>query len=65
MRRLLCLVGLHDFAFVERLSDVAMRVRCRRCARHFAVNMEMRAIVRWDSDAEELYASLRRSRARA
>lgn len=45
----------HKFEFVEQLSSVAMRVKCRRCTNQYAVNMHMRAILRWTPEIRDFY----------
>lgn len=50
-----CLGFFHKFEFVEQLSSVAMRVKCVRCKNHYAVNMHMHAIIRWNPKVADFY----------
>jgi hypothetical protein len=56
IRRIGCLLGLHRYVRPERLSSVTMKIHCETCNRAFAVHMELRSVLPWDSEFEALYS---------
>lgn len=53
-----CLFGYHKFGYVARLSRQTHMLACHRCRKRFAMNTDVRCVLEWDQELEDLYMML-------
>jgi len=54
MRKLMCMVLGHKYQIVERFTPAMRHIKCTRCGEHWGMNDDVRALVPWDEELEEL-----------
>ena len=57
MKKIWCWIVGHKVELVQRFSGHAERVRCIYCCGDFAVNHDVRLMIPWDEEVQELYES--------
>jgi transposase-like protein len=58
-KRIVCLLFNHEFRLIQTFEpQKSQRVRCKRCNRDFVINHNVRAVLEWDKELEELYRAL-------
>lgn len=55
LHRLWCWIFGHDFYVLQKFSQHSRRVCCDRCGGDWAMNDNVRAIVPWSGEFEEMY----------
>lgn len=58
LRRLDCHLFGHDYEVWQRFTPYSRRVYCENCGGDWGMNDEVRALVPWDRDIEEMYKVL-------
>lgn len=58
MRKLLCLMGWHEYVFVRPLSVQSDLVQCCKCNNLYAINYSVQGILKYDRDLEKFYEEL-------
>lgn len=57
-KRLICAITVHKYFLIKNLSERTRKIGCSRCRRAWAMNDEVRVVVPWDSDFDQLYKDL-------
>lgn len=55
LKRLWCWLSGHDYYVLQRFSSYSRRVCCDRCGGDWAMNDEVRAIIPWSKEIEDIY----------
>jgi len=55
MKRILCKLLGHKYGYVARLSPQAHMLACHRCQKRFAMNTDVKVLLDWDLELEDLY----------
>ena len=55
MKRIICLLRGHDYFKVKKLNEYSLLVGCHRCGHFYGMNNNVRAILPFDKDMEEMY----------
>jgi len=56
--RMACLIMGHSYFLVQEFGPRSRRVQCERCDGDWAMNDDLRALVRWDDDFRRVYEIL-------
>ncbi len=57
MKRIICLILGHDYYRVRKLKHRSELVGCHRCKNYYGMNNDVRAILPFTSEMEEMYRS--------
>lgn len=55
LRRALCWVMGHQYRILRTFTPVSRQVGCRRCGQRWAMHDEVRALVEWSGEFEQMY----------
>lgn len=59
IKKILCRIFKHNFKVIQTFKHVhVQRLRCQRCKKDFAINHNIKAMLPWDEELEELYRAL-------
>lgn len=55
IKKLVCWVVGHDYFLIKKLTRQSRKLGCRRCNKCFGMNDDVRAVIDWDQDCENMY----------
>lgn len=55
MKKLICLIFGHKYKLVKNLSYNCQKIKCKRCDKMFSINHNMKTILDWDYELEQLH----------
>jgi hypothetical protein len=55
MKKLLCWFFGHQYRLEKNLGFGCQKLRCKRCKAAFGINHQVKALLPWDSELEELH----------
>lgn len=58
VKRLLCAVFEHKYRVIRYFTANTRQVGCARCKRSWAMNDEVRVLLPWDKELEDLHRSM-------
>lgn len=61
MKKIICKIFRHKYAYVKRLSSATHQLSCKRCKKLFAINTSVKTVLEWDLELEDLYYTLPKS----
>lgn len=57
LKAIKCLLCGHNYRVVQRFSETVRRVKCDCCGGDWGMNDNVRILLAWDSELEELHGS--------
>lgn len=54
IQSLKCFFWKHDYEMDYKFSDNMQKIKCHHCNKKFAINHDLRAILPWDIDFEDM-----------
>ena len=55
LERIMCAVFGHKYVVQLVFSETSRKIGCTRCSKEWGMNDDVRAIIPWDKDLENLY----------
>jgi hypothetical protein len=55
---LICWMRGHEYAIWQAFTPRSRRVYCERCQKDWGMNDDVRAFIPWDSEIEQMYATM-------
>lgn len=55
MKNILCYLFGHKYQAIKKLSFNCHKLKCKRCDKKFAINHDMKVVLEWDLELEQLH----------
>jgi len=55
LKRITCFLKGHKYKVLQKFSKTSRRIICTRCGGDWGMNDNVQAVVKWDSELEEMY----------
>lgn len=58
MKKILCFLLGHKYFLIRELTEQSRQIGCWRCKCKFGMNDDVRAVIPWDSELENMYKTI-------